>query len=137
MEPSLPPGFLPERSVVLASHPDDEIIGADLLLAHSRGCTVLHLTDGAPTDPALWPAHLRALTRTEYASRRRDEARLALRRAGLAADSVLCLGATDGAAVFDVARVARVLALMWSITRPPAVVVHAYEGGHPDHDAAA
>ena len=127
---------LPRRSAVLAAHPDDETIGAGALLCRSAGARVFHLTDGAPRDPRLWT---RAFPggRDEYAALRRDEARRALAIAGVPPARIECLGAVDQEAIDSAAHLARSLADRLRSLRPPIVVVHPYEGGHPDHDAAS
>jgi LmbE family N-acetylglucosaminyl deacetylase len=120
--------------VVVAAHPDDETIGAAGLLLRVRGAAVVHLTDGAPREPALrpgWP------DRAVYARLRREEALDALAEAGLHASDVVCLGAVDQEAAEAIAPLARDLAGLFGALRPRLVVTHALEGGHPDHDAAA
>jgi len=42
------------RFMVLAAHPDDEVIGASTLLARFPDSLVVYLTDGAPRDSRLW-----------------------------------------------------------------------------------
>jgi LmbE family N-acetylglucosaminyl deacetylase len=127
---------LPPGSALLAAHPDDETIGAGALLCRSPRVRVLHLTDGAPRDSRLWP---RAFPggRDEYAALRRRETELALAIAGIPADRIDCLGGIDQEAIEHAAQLARSLADRLRALRPPVLVIHPLEGGHPDHDAAA
>jgi len=98
---------------------------------------VLHLTDGAPADRRYFPAFARDMSRPAYARVRRDEACRALALAGVAEAQVACLGLRDQEAAF--ALVAATEYVFSTVARLGAeiVITHAYEGGHPDHDAAA
>jgi len=128
-------GALPPGSAVLAAHPDDEVVGAAVLLARSRGCRVIHLTDGAPRDRRLWPCAFTG--RSQYARLRRAEAARSLALAGVDGERIHGLGTIDQEAPRDLLRLARELAALLQRLRPPVLVIHPYEGGHPDHDAAA
>jgi LmbE family N-acetylglucosaminyl deacetylase len=120
---------------VLAAHPDDEVVGAAVLLARSRGGRVIHLTDGAPRDRRLWP---RAFARRSlYVRLRRVEAARALALAGIDRERIHPLGGIDQEAPRALSGLARELAALLARLRPPVLVLHPYEGGHPDHDAAA
>jgi N-acetylglucosamine malate deacetylase 2 len=123
------------RIAVLAAHPDDETIGASSLLARFPAA-VIYLTDGAPRDSRLWSPEFRG-TRDEYASVRRSEAERALATAGVRSDQVHWLGAVDQAAIFSAGDLARSLAEVLAKLEPDVLITHPYEGGHPDHDAAA
>lgn len=128
----------PPPTLVVAAHPDDEAIGAGATLARiGRRCRVVHLTDGAPAQKRLFPPSAEKLTRAAYVRARRKEALDALALAGIQEECVTNLGLRDQEAVFDlVASVERVCAILRSYS-PEVVLCHAYEGGHPDHDAAA
>lgn len=128
-------GTLPARSAVLAAHPDDEIVGAAILLSRSKGCSVIHLTDGAPHDRRLWPRDF--ASREEYAALRHSEARDALALAGVTGSSIHCLGAVDQESARGLVDLARSLAALLGRLQAPILVLQPYEGGHPDHDAAA
>ena len=114
------------RGVIIAAHPDDEIIGAGILLSRLPCADVLHVTDGAPRDFADW---------SEYAARRRHEATAALALLGRESLSVQCLGIPDPEAILEIVNLAQQLADL--LTNYDFIVTHAYEGGHPDHDATA
>lgn len=120
---------------IVAAHPDDETVGAAGLLLSAGRAAVVHLTDGAPRDPRLRPPGHE--DRDAYARLRRAEALAALAEAGIVAGDVHALGAVDQEAAGEVARLAREVALLLSALRPRIAVVHPFEGGHPDHDAAA
>lgn len=106
----------PPRTLVVAAHPDDETIGAGILLSRLPEAWVLHLTGGT----------------------RQAELTAALALAGLAPQRLLRIeGLTDQQASFHLPRLAREVAVLLRQLRPEVVVTHAYEGGHPDHDAAA
>src|SRR3954451_11916601 len=60
-------------ALILAAHPDDETIGASVLLSRFPQSTVAFLTDGAPRDTRLWSAGIHG-SREEYAETRRQEA---------------------------------------------------------------
>jgi N-acetylglucosamine malate deacetylase 2 len=124
------------RILILAAHPDDETIGASMLLSRCPQSSIVFLTDGAPRNPSLWSSGL-SCSREEYASIRRREASVALNWAGIAAEHILHLDAMDQEAIFEVTSLASAFAGMIEKLRPAVLVAHSYEGGHPDHDAAA
>jgi N-acetylglucosamine malate deacetylase 2 len=124
--------------LVVVAHPDDEVIGAGgrLLRAQGRGVRVVHLTDGAPRELA--DARASGFqTREAYARARAHEARAALALAGVAGTQIAWLGAVDQEASLEMASLARTLAELLARWQPAELLAHPYEGGHPDHDAAA
>jgi LmbE family N-acetylglucosaminyl deacetylase len=129
-----PPSWRPV--LVLAAHPDDETIGAGGLLARLRSPIVVHVTNGVPRDRRFWPAGVGG-PGWEYARLRRSELVRALHEAGLVEPLLLCLGAFDQEAVLSLAALVLRLEEILAEQRPAMMVTHPYEGGHPDHDAAA
>ena len=124
------------QPVLLVAHPDDETIGASACMSRLRNCTVVYLTDGAPRDPALrspWATGSRA----RYARIRHDEAITALAFAGVTPDRILFLGGVDQEAIHETVVLAERFASLLPQIQPEVIITQAYEGGHPDHDAAA
>ena len=124
------------RVLVLGAHPDDETIGASLLLSRFPQSSVAFLTDGAPRDTSLWSAGANG-SRDEYARIRKQEAVRALQYAGVSAQKVFWLQAVDQEAAFEMRSLAERFAKLIAETSPAVVITHPYEGGHPDHDSAA
>jgi LmbE family N-acetylglucosaminyl deacetylase len=128
--------------LVVAAHPDDETIGVGVTLgslaARGSRVRVLHVTDGAPRNPALRPT-LRDRSPAEAAAVRRAELASALRAGGLDPGAVLApsLGVPDQDASLVLVDVARAIARELAASAPDVVITHPYEGGHPDHDAVA
>jgi LmbE family N-acetylglucosaminyl deacetylase len=122
--------------VILAAHPDDETVGAAWLMQRVPVCTVLHLTDGAPLEPGVRSQDARR-SREAYALLRRREAVEAMNVVRIPPDRVRCLGAVDQEATFALTQLTVSLVRMLEELRPSLLAVHAYEGGHPDHDAAS
>ena len=129
--------WLLRPTVVVAAHPDDEIIGLGTLLPKlQRLKAVIHLTDGAPRiGPDIQNAGCRDWL--EYAALRRKESEQAITKAGLPPMRRMCLWCPDQRAAFAIARNAIRLAFIFRSLRPAFVLTHSYEGGHPDHDACA
>lgn len=121
---------------IVAAHPDDETISAAALLLRTPGAAVVHVTDGAPRDRALWTVPVKG-GRRDYAALRRAEVRRAMELAGVAPDRLHSLGAVDQEAALELVPLSLALARLLAALRPKRVVTHPYEGGHPDHDAAA
>jgi len=124
------------RIMVLAAHPDDEVIGASALLSRFPNSTVVFLTDGATRDPCFWTGGPYT-SREEYAGTRRDEAARALALAGISCEQILWLGGIDQEAILEVRSLAERFQSILAEHSADAVITHPYEGGHPDHDAAA
>jgi N-acetylglucosamine malate deacetylase 2 len=124
----------PGPALIIAAHPDDEVIGAGALLWRLRCADVLHITDGAPRKgPFTQKAGFASWS--EYAAERQREAAAALTLLGRDTLRVQCLGIPDQETTAYIAGLAERLAER--LTDYSFVVTHAYEGGHPDHDATA
>jgi N-acetylglucosamine malate deacetylase 1 len=123
--------------LVLAPHPDDEVVGFSALIGRARAAgaavAVLTLTDGIPPAEVMWPWQRRA--RPGRVARRLGEAAEVARLLGVEPAGFLDIPsrrlkdnlATASAAVDAVIGRLGVTAL-W---------VPAYEGGHQDHDTAS
>jgi LmbE family N-acetylglucosaminyl deacetylase len=122
--------------LVVAAHPDDETIGLGGLLAALRDVRVIHVTDGAPRDGRDAARHGFGSI-ADYAAARRREALAALAVAGLEEARAVALGVPDQEVSLHMVPVAHRIAETVLARRPDLVVTHAYEGGHPDHDAVA
>ncbi len=120
--------------LVVLAHPDDEVLGCGILLTRLSDATVVHVTNGAPQDGNDARRHgfgdLPA-----YAAERWAEARQALNLAGVPASRHHGLGIADQDAAHRLSDIAR--RLLPFVADADLVFTHAYEGGHPDHDAVA
>jgi len=123
------PDFLQRgRILIVAAHPDDETIGMGGQLGLPEDPYIVHVTDGAPRAT---PSRIR------YAALRRREFEAAMVLAGIERDRCLELGAIDQESSFGLSHLTRLLCGRLKEIRPQVVLTHAYEGGHPDHDACA
>ena len=125
-----------DRVVVVAAHPDDETIGLGAQLQRLDDALLVHVTDGAPRDGHDAAAYGFA-TLADYEAARRRELAAALTKGGADHLRTLSLGIVDQEAMHHLPSLTRQLRERFLQERPQAVVTHAYEGGHPDHDAAA
>ena len=122
--------------LVVVAHYDDEIIGAsDALFRHRGNCLVLHVTDSAPLDLA-YTHRAGFQTREQYSFARRKEMLSALRLAGIHSRRCLHLKIPDQEAPRHLARISSEIQALAS-KQVTQVFTHAWEGGHPDHDACA
>lgn len=121
------------RVVLVVAHPDDETVGMGSRLAAFDDLLLVHVTDGAPTDPA-WSRAAGFPSQAAYAAARRVELDAALAALGAAPERV-ALGLADQGAHADLpALIERLRGLLAGCA---AVITHAYEHGHPDHDTCA
>jgi len=126
------------RVLLIAAHPDDEVIGAGIRMTcwDPRRLTIVHLTAGSPRHPR----HAQAAgfaDPMEYAEARRLELAEALELAGIPAQNRICLDFVDQESYLHLPELVEKLAATVNELRPDVVYTHPYEGGHPDHDAAA
>lgn len=124
------------RMVILAAHPDDEAIGLGAALGRLRDALLVHVTDGAPRDGRDMKEYGFS-SLAEYAAARQRELSAALAAGGAGRLRRARLGRRDGEAWRDLADLARQIRDLLAAERPAALFTHPYEGGHPDHDAAA
>jgi LmbE family N-acetylglucosaminyl deacetylase len=126
-------GALPEfglagsgTPLIVAPHPDDEILGVAGLMAMLGAADLVAVTDGEASHPGST-----VYTQAELAALRRDETHEAMRRLGLAGSAVHRLGQPDGG--IDPAAVA--VALAAQLTPGRWCFATWREDGHPDHEA--
>lgn len=125
-----------EQPVALVvAHPDDETIAAGGSLHLMTRLLLVHVTDGAPLrlDD---PARAGFDTPAAYAAARERELRDALSRSGARPERAM-LGVPDQEASEAIPQIAERLRALFRAHAVRHVLTHAYEGGHPDHDAVA
>lgn len=120
--PLLPTQALRGSTLFVTAHPDDAVRGASWLLRRSPHAYVVHVTPGTPET------HARLLEQASFE---------ALSLAGLGPDRLLSLGTVERMASQELVTLTECLVALLKALRPTLLVVHPYEGGHPDHDAAA
>jgi LmbE family N-acetylglucosaminyl deacetylase len=124
---------LPARVVVVAPHPDDEVLGVGgilaLLVAAGVSVRVVAVSDGEASHP-----HSLTITPAELAVTRRAEQHLALARLGLKGAPVHRCGLPDGHLQrYEVDVTDTLTGLLDEHTWCLTTWAH---DGHPDHDAA-
>jgi N-acetylglucosamine malate deacetylase 2 len=124
------------RTLVVFAHPDDETIGAGAVLARLDHVRLLCATDGAPNDRRWW-GDPSCASREEYAALRRRELQAALCHAGIQPRRLTQFSYPDQTLSLRLAELSHQLARAIAESSPRVVLTHSYEGGHPDHDAAA
>lgn len=125
------------RILVLAPHPDDEIVGFAARIARQReagaSVSVLFLTDGVPAAEVLWPWQRRR--RPAWVARRRAEAEAVAALLGLDWHGFVDIPTRRLKDEFAKARAAVLAAIAGR--RIDHLWAPAYEGGHQDHDTAS
>ncbi|MDR9753662.1 PIG-L family deacetylase [Pseudomonas sp. SZMC_28357] len=127
----VPPG---SRAVIIAPHPDDEVLGCggllQLLAAAGRSLQLISVTDGSASHPGSerWPVEKLSVIRPQ-------ESAEALRRLGLPVHRLKWLrgGFSDGQVA---ARESELVAFIQRHIRPDDVLFSTWrEDGHCDHEA--
>lgn len=129
--PTLP---LPSTMLV-GAHPDDETVLAGARLKRLSQAIFVCVTDGAPRNG--YDAGRHGLTPEQYAQARRLELEAVLGKCGIAPQRILSLDCPDQQATLLLVPATRKLADLFAQHGTEVVLSHAYEGGHPDHDASA
>ena len=117
-----------KRTVVVAAHPDDETIGLGGQLVSFHDVFLIHVTDGAPRSRPDWK---------NYAQTRRAELLAAAAIAGIPEERCIEIGIEDQDASRHLVELSCELSRLFEQLAPEIIFTHAYEGGHPDHDATA
>lgn len=130
------PPIKAEDVAVVVAHPDDETIGCGAQLERLEEVAVIVVTDGAPRDSA--DARENGAHSVEaYAEIRRGELALALALGGVPEAWLFRLGFPDQEAALNLVDLTHRLNALFARRRTRVALTHAYEGGHPDHDAVA
>jgi N-acetylglucosamine malate deacetylase 2 len=121
---------------LVVAHPDDETIGCGAQLNRLQGMAIVMVTDGAPID--LRDARARGFdTARAYAAARRQELQRAMAIAGAGEEALIHLAMADQQATAKLIELTLRLAEIFLRRGIAIALTHAFEGGHPDHDATA
>jgi LmbE family N-acetylglucosaminyl deacetylase len=120
--------------LIVLAHPDDETISCGALLRRFAHASIVLVTDGAPHS--MTDAHrLGFPSREAYAAARSAEFQSALAIAGVPPGRIMSFGVPDQGAAFALQMLVNCLEPL--LLQVPVVLTHAFEGGHPDHDAVS
>lgn len=121
---------------VIVAHPNDEIVAAGGLISRLSNISVVHVTDGAPTD-ARDARTVGFADSEDYARARAAECISALELANVSSDNVHELGIGYYSATNALVQLSKQIARLVIRSSIEIVLTHPYDGGHPDHDATA
>lgn len=121
---------------VVEAHPDDETVGCGALLAQLEGVKLVVVTDGAPRN-LIDAVRYGFPDAASYRERRKVELASSLAVANIPVSNIITFDIPDQEACRRMAITARRLAQVFSAHQTSIVLTHAFEGGHPDHDAVA
>jgi LmbE family N-acetylglucosaminyl deacetylase len=122
----------PGRVVVVAPHPDDEVLGAggllQSLLASGREIEILAVTDGEASHPSLTQAQA-----AQLGELRAEESEEALHRLGWERPAITRLGLPDGRVTDHEPALSEIIAERMRVD--DLWLAPWSQDGHPDHDA--
>jgi len=119
------------RILIAVAHADDETLGCFFVL-NGPDVSILHATDSTPLHPR-YAAKAGYSSIADYRAARRTEMLGAIEAGGVDPARWKALKIADQEAPRNVAAI-REAVLSYGADR---IYTHAYEGGHPDHDALA
>ncbi|HXQ15187.1 MAG TPA: PIG-L family deacetylase [Caulobacteraceae bacterium] len=121
---------------IVTAHPDDETLAFGVVMRRLQGVRVVLATDGSPRD--MFTQRALGFESVEaYRDARHAELAAALALAGVPASALTRLEFADKEAATNLGAFAAALRAFFAANAIRAVLTHAYEGGHPDHDAVA
>jgi N-acetylglucosamine malate deacetylase 2 len=124
------------RCSLIIAHPNDEIFGSGCLISKLPKVQILHISDGAPrTQAEAVAAGFKTIS--DYTKARKEECISALELARIGTDQVFELNLPQFTAPLQLVELSTAILAFLQKTAPQIVLTHAYEGGHPDHDATA
>src|SRR5580698_930542 len=121
---------------IVTAHPDDETLAFGVVMRRLKRVHVVLATDGSPRD-MITQRRLEFASVESYRDARHGELTAALALAGVPASALTRLEFPDKEAAHNLGAFAGALRSFFAANGVRAVLTHAYEGGHPDHDAVA
>jgi LmbE family N-acetylglucosaminyl deacetylase len=124
------------RCMLVFAHPDDEVIAVGARLSAFRNAHFIYITDGAPRDQRDSQKKGFRLLR-DYREARFQELSRTFELSGISTAKRGCLEYPDQEAAYNLSELIETIAKLIEIHGIQIVFTHPYEGGQPDHDAAA
>lgn len=122
--------------LVIAAHPDDEILGLSSMLGKHRMngdmVTIVYVTNGSVGKGPSWKCS--KMASEQISKRRYEEGARALSHIGIKKGNLLCLGFPDGGTHRYLVEMAKDIIKLINDLNPKKIYVHSIEGGHDDHD---
>lgn len=122
--------------LVLAAHPDDDVLGLCSTLYRHRmngdRIKIVFVTNGTAGKGESW--HLKTKHSRNKANVRYMEAVSALSQINIKEDTIFCLGFPDGGTQRYLQEISMDIMMLMEKLNPKRVYVHCIEGGHVDHD---